>query len=67
MNDPNVGNDRTLVGFTHWGERRLPAVTLDSTERFLAALYLRRYVAWCARSGRHIQAQWAAELWRRVR
>jgi len=39
---------------------------IDACERFLALLFLRRYVTWCARSGRQIQAQWAGELWRRA-
>ena len=35
----------------------------DSTERALARIFLRRYVTWCARTGRHAGAGGAARLW----
>jgi len=38
----------------------------DACERFLLAVFLRRYVTWCARKRRMAQAEGAAELWRRV-
>jgi len=35
---------------------------IDSTERFLLRLFLRRYVTWCARRARFKQMQGAARL-----
>ena len=46
----------------HWESP--PAI--DETERFLAALFLRRYSAYCVRRGRYAQAQGAAALHREL-
>jgi len=43
---------------------RPPAI--DAVERFLVALFLRRYVTYCARRGRFAQMQGAAQLRREV-
>lgn len=43
---------------------RPPAI--DAVERFLAALFLRRYVTYCARRGRFAQMQGAARLRREL-
>ena len=37
--------------------------SLDRAERYLARLFLRRYVTYCARPGRFAQAGGAASLW----
>jgi len=39
---------------------------IDAVERFLVALFLRRYVTYCARKRRYAQMQDAAQLWRDV-
>lgn len=39
---------------------------IDDTERFLVALFLRRYVTYCARRRRYAQMQEAARLYREV-
>lgn len=39
---------------------------IDAAERFLVALFLRRYVTYCARQGRFAQMQGAARLRREV-
>jgi len=62
---PELG-DPALLGWRPVRGRRLSPVTLTARERFLVALFLRRYITWCARSGRQTQAQLAAELWRRI-
>ena len=38
----------------------------DQLERFLVLLFLRRYVTWCARTGRLGSAEQAKRLWRNV-
>jgi hypothetical protein len=43
---------------------QLPAI--DATERFLVALFLRRYVTYCARRRRVKQMQGAARLYREI-
>lgn len=40
--------------------------TIDAVERFLVALFLRRYVTYCARKRRYARMQDAAQLWRDV-
>ena len=40
---------------------------IDAAERFLVALFLRRYVTYCARRRRFAQMQGAAQLYRDVR
>ena len=40
--------------------------TLDAGERFVAAVFLRRYVTWCARRRRYAQMQGAAALYREL-
>jgi len=40
--------------------------TIDAVERYLVALFLRRYVTYCARRGRFAQMQGAARLRREV-
>jgi hypothetical protein len=56
--------------FTPFGERTelQPELvpTLDGLERFLARLFLRRYITWCARRRRFTQMQGAARLLREV-
>ncbi len=56
--------------FTPFGERTdLPlemTPSLDADERFLARLFLHRYVTWCARRRRFAQMQGAARLHREV-
>jgi len=39
---------------------------LDDAEQFLALLFLRRYVTYCARRGRYAQMEGAARLARRL-
>jgi hypothetical protein len=41
-------------------------VGIDTFEAFLACLFLRRYVTWCARSRRYAQMNGAARLWESV-
>ena len=52
--------------FAPFCERTKPpldlAPALDELERFLARLFLGRYVTWCARRGRFAQMQGAALL-----
>ena len=43
---------------------RPPAI--DASECFLAALFLRRYVSYCARRGRYSQMQGATQLYREI-
>jgi hypothetical protein len=45
---------------------RLPLVTLDGLERFLVAVFLRRYVTYCVRRRRFDAANGAAVLFHRV-
>jgi hypothetical protein len=40
---------------------------LDSNERYVVLLFLRRYVRYCARRRRFAQASGAAALWRELR
>ena len=44
----------------------LPTVPLDERERFLVALFLRRYVTWCVRCRRSDSANGAARLYRKI-
>ena len=44
----------------------LPTLTLDATERFLVAVFLRRYVTYCVRRRRSTSANEAARLFRNV-
>jgi hypothetical protein len=39
---------------------------IDKTERFLARLFLRRYVTYCIRRARFAQAQGAMALWKEL-
>jgi hypothetical protein len=38
---------------------------IDACDRFLAAVFLRRYVTWCVRTRRQDRAEAAAALWPR--
>lgn len=40
---------------------------LDKDERYLVLLFLRRYVTWCARTGRYARMRHAAQLFRVMR
>ena len=40
--------------------------TLDAAERDFARIFLRRYITWCVRRGRHAQAHGAGALWREL-
>ena len=40
--------------------------SLDALEAFLTALFLRRYVTYCARRGRYAQMQGAIQLHREI-
>jgi len=62
---PEIG-DPGLLGWRPVRGRRLPPVTLDATERYLVALWLRRYVTWCARTRRYDRVDGAAALYRRL-
>ena len=42
------------------------APEIDERERWLARVFLRRYVTWCARAGHQDRAEAAAVLYRRV-
>ena len=59
-----------VMMFTPFGERTEPPLklspTLDEAERFLAQVFLRRYITWCARSRRFAQMQGAAQLYREI-
>src|SRR5260221_14711972 len=44
----------------------LPPPAADEIERFLACVFLRRYVTYCVRRKRYAQAQGAAGLWREL-
>jgi len=46
---------------------KLPAVTLTSREHFLALLFLRRCVTWCARKREFDRPKRAARLWYSIR
>ena len=40
--------------------------TLDDKERWISRIFLRRYVTWCARSGRFASADGAKRLYQRL-
>jgi hypothetical protein len=62
---PELG-DPARLGWTRFHGHWPPAVTLDAEERRLVALFLRRYVRWCARADRHDRIPGAAALYRRL-
>jgi hypothetical protein len=63
---PEIRSSVPLNRLTPFGERTEPrlelAPSLDELERFLARLFLRRHITWCARRRRFAQMQGAARL-----
>ena len=63
---PEIRNPAPTHGFTPFKEKvKQPldvAPVLDERERFLAQVFLRRHVTWCARRGRSAQMEGAARL-----
>jgi hypothetical protein len=57
---------RGFTGPRHYQHVTLPTLELDGLERFLVALFLRRYVTWCVRRRRFESANEAARLYRRI-
>jgi len=62
---PELGGP-ALLGWRPVRGPNLPPVTFDETERFLVALFLRRYVRWCARTRRYDRVPDAAALLHRL-
>ena len=63
---PELRESQPVKMFTPFSERTEPppefAPSLDEVEQFLARLFLRRYITWCAHRGRFGKMQGAARL-----